>query len=63
MVDVEAGQIYSLTHSDGELEHFVVLHVDEASWTLARTTIHSFEKNVTHNVHARTLWRMCERIV
>lgn len=62
MVDVEVGQIYSLTHSNGELEHFMVLHVDEAPWTSARAKVHSLEKNVVHDVHARTMWRMCERI-
>lgn len=60
MVDV--GQIYCLMHNDTSLEHFVVLDVDELPASTARATIFSFEKNETHNVHARTLQRVCERV-
>lgn len=63
MVDVEAGQIYASDNNDGTVDHILILSVDESSWASARAMIYVFEKNETFDVHARTLWRMCERLV
>jgi len=64
MVDVKVGQIYlSETGEGNSFEHVLVLDVeDDRPETLARADIYIFETGKKYNVHARTLWRMCERI-
>jgi hypothetical protein len=63
MVDIEPGQLYASENEDGSTHHILVLDVDSDVWTSARAMIYVFEMNETFDVHARTLWRMCERLM
>lgn len=63
MVDIEAGQFYAYENEDGGTDHILILDVIGEERATARAMIYILETNNTFNVHARTMWRMCERLL
>jgi hypothetical protein len=63
MVKIEPGQFYAYENEDGGTDHLLVLDIIGEDWSSARAMVYMIETGGTFNVHARTLWRMCELLL